>query len=99
MTTPFTHDSRHLAETYERVSDLQFEGGRRLVERVGLEEGAHVLDIGGGEERMLSLRDTQLVAPMVKAIQEQQTVIEEQKDEIKILKERLARLEALLNVK
>src|SRR3954470_2169056 len=31
--TSFTHDSRRLAETYDRVSDLQFNGGKRLVER------------------------------------------------------------------
>jgi len=36
MMTSFTHDSWHLAETYERVSDLQFEGEKRLVERLGL---------------------------------------------------------------
>jgi SAM-dependent methyltransferase len=52
MTTSFTHDSRHLAETYERVSDLQFEGGKRLVERLGLGEQARVLDIGCGTGRL-----------------------------------------------
>ena len=31
---------------------------------------------------MLSLRYTQFIAPMVKAMQEQQTVIEEQKERI-----------------
>jgi methylaspartate ammonia-lyase len=41
-----------------------------------------VLDIGGGEERMLSLRYTQFIAPMVKAIQEQQAQIESQKTTI-----------------
>ena len=52
----------------------------------------NILGIGGGPDRMLSLRYTDFIAPMVRAIQEQQAYI-------KTLEERLARLEALLGIK
>jgi hypothetical protein len=42
----------------------------------------NVLGIGGTEERMLSLRYTDFIAPMVKAMQEQQVVIDRQQGTI-----------------
>ncbi len=61
-----------------------------------LGETYNLLDIGCGEERMLSLRYSQFIAPMVKAIQEQQAIIETQEKQITALEERLSRLESLM---
>jgi trimeric autotransporter adhesin len=58
--------------------------------------GYNVLGIDADADRTLSLRYTDFIAPMVKAMQEQQGIIESQKVEIKELKERLERIEALL---
>jgi ubiquinone/menaquinone biosynthesis C-methylase UbiE len=50
--TSFGHDTRALAETYERLSDSQFEGGKNLVRHLGPLEGARVLDVGCGTGRL-----------------------------------------------
>jgi ubiquinone/menaquinone biosynthesis C-methylase UbiE len=48
----FAHDSRDLAEAYDRTSDFQLELGKRLVERLDIPEGARVLDVGCGTGRL-----------------------------------------------
>ena len=65
----------------------------------------NILGIGGDRDRTLSLRYTDFIAPMVKAVQEQQAQIEDQQTQIEdqqayiqSLEERLARLETLLGV-
>ncbi len=53
-------------------------------------DGYNVLGIGGDKDRTLSLRYTDLIAPMVKAIQEQQATIAAQRAEIETLEAQAA---------
>jgi trimeric autotransporter adhesin len=55
----------------------------------------NVLGIGGTAERKLSLRYTDLIAPMVKAIQQQQALIEAQASEIAMLRQQVAQMAQL----
>ncbi len=61
-----------------------------------LGDGYNVLGIGGDPDRTLSLRYTDFIPPLVKAVQEQQAQIEAQRTEIELLKAQLAELEANL---
>jgi hypothetical protein len=51
-----------------------------------LGDGYNVLGIGADKDRTLSMRGTDLIAPLVKAVQEQQAQIEAQRSEIESLK-------------
>lgn len=58
-----------------------------------------ILTISGDAQKTLGLRYTDFIAPMVKAIQEQQSTIEQLKKENASLKDRLDKIEALLEKK
>lgn len=60
-----------------------------------LGDGYNVVDPGGDANRTLSLRYSELIAPLVKAVQEQQAQIDNQKREIEALETRLAEIDAL----
>jgi hypothetical protein len=64
------------------------------VEKV-LGDSYNVVDVGGDPQRTLSLRYTEIIAPLVKAVQDQQATIEAQRTEIRALEAKLANVDAV----
>jgi hypothetical protein len=61
-----------------------------------LGDGYNVLDVGGDENRTLSLRYTDLIAPLVKAVQEQQNQIRRQQGQMEAQRAEIESLTAAL---
>jgi arsenite methyltransferase len=62
IVTSVTWDLPELAERYDRISDLQFRSGRILTERMGINDGDAVLDVGCGTGR-LALYVADIIGP------------------------------------